>query len=212
MSSSDTSVRSSWARIDAWLQRFSPASIAELAPPATHEEIESAQTRIGLRFPAEFLDSLACHNGAERYSRVLPFGAPLSLVEAVEFWRTRVKLSEEDVDPQESYETVGEPWWHRSWIPWAETDGDAQIIDMRRGPEQGRMGTAPRDDCAEFGGDWGWPSLGSYLFQVAETLESGGNIDESAPYLTPDGGLVWETPYEAEFLDLIPVSKKRNQR
>ncbi|MFI5998686.1 SMI1/KNR4 family protein [Streptomyces sp. NPDC051362] len=206
MTLSDTLVQSSWARIDTWLRRNAPVTFAELAPPAAPGEIAAAQAELGVRFPAELLESLACHNGAERYSGVLPDNAPLSVAEMVELWRLRVEISNEDDDPQESFDE-DEPWWHPEWIPWAATDGHVQVIDMRTGPEQGRIGSAPHDDSGQFGDGLGWSSLGAYLHQVAEALEFGGTVSELSPYLTPDGELRWVFPGEeaAEDEDLRPA-------
>jgi cell wall assembly regulator SMI1 len=64
--------------------RHAPTTFAELAPPATSDEIANAQTQMGLRFPAELLESLARHNGAERYSGVLPGNAPHGAAQMVE--------------------------------------------------------------------------------------------------------------------------------
>ncbi|MGP3991869.1 SMI1/KNR4 family protein [Streptomyces sp. 3N207] len=210
MTFSDTSVRSSWARIDAWLRSHAPATFAELALPAIPDEIETVQAQLSLSFPAELLASLACHNGAERYSGVLPADAPLGLAEMVELWRMRVEISKNDL-PQESFEEDCEPWWHPEWIPWAATDGHVEVIDMRPGPEQGRIGSAPHDGSGEF--DGGWPSLGSYLHQVAETLEFGGTVSELAPYLTPEKELRWVFPGEVfvEDEDLLPAPTPRTR-
>ncbi|MEU6341900.1 SMI1/KNR4 family protein [Streptomyces sp. NPDC046977] len=207
MSFSDASVRSSWARIDAWLRRHAPASFAELAPGASADEIESAQAQLGLRFPAELLESLACHNGAEKYSGVLPAGAPLGSAEAVDVWQMRMRLSGEDEEPGGS---DGEPWWHCKWIPWSETDGDVQVIDMRVGPDRGRIGWAVRDDCGRFGEGWGWSSLGTYLHEVAETLEVGGTVGDLGPYLTSESKLIWLPPDEAEYWELAPTPVSRD--
>ncbi|MCW5251253.1 hypothetical protein [Streptomyces sp. SHP 1-2] len=72
------------------------------------------------------------------------------------------------------------PWWHPQWIPWAHDNGDAQIVDMREGPHQGRIGRQWHDGSGDFSRSP--PSL-SYLGAVADVLERGGTIDSLAPFV-----------------------------
>ncbi|MBZ9640918.1 SMI1/KNR4 family protein [Streptomyces sp. PSKA30] len=213
MTHAHTSVRTSWARIDAWLQHHAPATFAQLAPPADPHEYDSAQKEMGLRFPAGLLESLDCHNGAEPYTTALPQETPLSLAEIVEFWRTRMTILEREEEPTESLNEDEEHWWHRLWIPWAAIDGDAQVIDMRPGPGQGRIGSALRDDNGNFDGDWGWPSLEAYLFQVAEALEFGDPVGDLVPYLKPNGELCWaySTDIELDGYEITPAPTTRSR-
>ncbi|WP_432042002.1 SMI1/KNR4 family protein [Streptomyces cadmiisoli] len=213
MTNSYTSVRTSWARIDAWLQRYAPATFAQLAPPADPYEYDQAQREMGLSFPAGLLESLSCHNGAEPYSTVLPQETPLSVTEIVEFWRMRIAVIDGEGEPEDSLDDDGEHWWHRLWIPWAAIDGDAQVIDMRPGPGQGRIGLAPKDDNGAFDGDWGWPSLETYLFQVAEALELGEPVGDSVPHLKPNGELCWaySSDIELDGYELTPAPTTRSR-
>jgi cell wall assembly regulator SMI1 len=67
-----------------------------------------------------------------------------------------------------------EPWWHELWLPFAEADGTAQVIDLRPGPGYLRVGFAIHDGTGDF--DDGWPSLGAYLTDVADVLDHGGSV------------------------------------
>jgi cell wall assembly regulator SMI1 len=204
MSSSDSSVRSSWARIDAWLRVHAPKSFALLAGPS---DIESAETEMGVRFPPDLLDSLACHDGVTSWTNILPGQPPLPVKQIVEFWRRNEEIAGDDPDLRETYEGEDEPWWHQDWIPWAASDGDAQIIDVRKGIHWGRLGTSHHDGTGYFRD--GWPSLVAYLSEVADVLEFGGEVDDKTPYLLPEGEIWWSLLTELNGVPLTPAPTTR---
>ncbi|WP_306439608.1 DUF4259 domain-containing protein [Streptomyces sp. BR123] len=186
-------VARSWARIDSWMRRHAPASYALLAPPADPAEVEAAQETMGIRFPADLLESLSCHNGIAEWARLLPDEPPMSVAGILGHWQMCVEFAEDDPDFAEP-DDGQEPWWHPQWIPWAQSHGDSQVIDMREGPGQGRLGNAAHDDVGCF--DAGWPSLAVYLTAVADALDQGREVEGKVPYLTPDGGLWWAVPHQ----------------
>jgi cell wall assembly regulator SMI1 len=207
MTDNPSVVRAAWARIDAWLELHAPESFAELAPPADPAEVERAQQEMGLRFPQDLLDSLACHNGSVGWT-VLPEKPPLSVDSILKFWRRGTALLE--WSEQQGYEVdEDEPSWHRLWVPWAESDGDAQVVDLRDGETYGQVGTVYHD---EGGLQETWPSLGAYLAEVADVLDHGGTVGLAAPYLTADGELRWELEQHIrpeEGLTPAPLGKPR---
>lgn len=171
----------SWARIDAWLAAYAPASFKQLAPPATVAEIDAAEMVIGQPFPADLRESLLCHNGVQGgvSTAFPPYETPRSVDEIVAIWQSNMdtKLVEEGwVD-----EHFGEPWWHPCWFAWAETDNEKLIIDNRPGPAQGRTGWHLHDSGAILNG---WPSLAHYLNEVAEALYRTGVVGDNRPFLT----------------------------
>ncbi|NBE53680.1 SMI1/KNR4 family protein [Streptomyces boluensis] len=186
------SVRASWNRIDAWLRTHAPESYARLAPPADPDQVAWAEQEMGLRFPPDLLESLACHNGLTGATGTvgpLPGKPPLTVEQIVARWRGRMEL----LTFMAAREHAGDdeaPDWHAQWIPWAESDGDAQVIDARDGATQGWVGTVFHDDAGIQDADWS--SLGSYLHDVAEVLEHGGKLGRSVPYLTDGGELHWD--------------------
>ncbi|MFJ3876794.1 DUF4259 domain-containing protein [Streptomyces sp. NPDC090077] len=191
-------VARSWARIGGWMRRHAPVSYALLAAPAEPAEVESAQQEMGVRFPADLLASLACHDGITEWANLLPGPPPLSVGGMLAHWRMCVEIAGDDPDLTEPHGDGedDEPWWHPQWIPWAESDGDSQVIDLREGPGRGRLGSAAHDDTGRF--DDGWPSLAVYLTAVADALDQGGEADGMTPYLTPEGELWWAFPGETE--------------
>ncbi|MEZ0096307.1 SMI1/KNR4 family protein [Streptacidiphilus sp. EB129] len=196
MSPAASTIRASWSRIDAWLLTHAPASYALLAPPADPHEVEAAQAEMGVRFPLDLVESLACHDGLLAWANMFPSKPPLPVAQILAYWRMSEEIAGDDPDFREAHGEDSEPGWHHQWIPWAQSDGDAQVIDMRDGPHQGRVGTAPHDDTGSF--DNGWPSLAAYLHDVAEALDCGGEVHQLAPFLTTDPKLWWSCPGETE--------------
>jgi cell wall assembly regulator SMI1 len=181
-------VADAWARIDAWLDRHAPASAAVLAPPADPAEIAAAEATIGYAFPVELVESLRCHDGVLTWANVLPECPPASAAGIAAFWRMCM-----DELPAVAYaDETEEPWWHERWLPFAEADGTAFVIDMRPGPGYLRMGWAVHDGTGDF--DDGWPSLGAYLTDVADVLDHGGTVRAWIPYLIGTTELWWDLP------------------
>ncbi|BAJ26774.1 MULTISPECIES: SMI1/KNR4 family protein [Kitasatospora] len=135
-------VAASWRRIDAWPPRHAPASLALLRPPATPGAPAAAERVLGRPLPAELRESLGCHDGVREWATLLPEQSPLSGAGIAGHWRMCMDVAAENdglaVRPRDD-----EPWWHPDWLPWAETaDGRAHVLDLRPGPEHGRLGWA----------------------------------------------------------------------
>ncbi|MFC6015126.1 SMI1/KNR4 family protein [Plantactinospora solaniradicis] len=198
-----TTVTESWRRIDGWLARYAPDDAALLAPPADPAEIVAAEATLGLSFPPELVESLRRHNGLVEWANMFPERVPLSVARIVEHRQMCMEIDEFD-DDDEAFAEAGfppeerddEPWWHELWLPFAESDGDSQVIDLRPGPGYGRLGWAIHDDRGTF--DGAWPSLGAYLAETAEVLASGGEVRRRVPYLTVDNRLWWGLAGETE--------------
>lgn len=203
-------VTDAWIGIDRWLARHAPASLALLAPPADPAEIAAAEDRLGLTFPADLVESLLRHNGQTEWAKMFPGRPPLSVAEIVEHYEMCMDIADED-DGFEPTEEGGEPWWDPLWIPFAQLDGDAQVVDMRPGPGQGRLGTAEHDGTGNF--ENAWRSLGAYLASTARVLmhggsSSGGHDDGSPywfPYLTDRNALTWTGLEGGDSLRPAPV-------
>ncbi len=188
------SVADSWARIDAWLAAHAPASLAALRPPAHPDSIADAQHELGVELPAELVASLSCHDGLHQSANLLPEAQPLAAHRIVEHWQMCMEIAGDTGLQPRPWDD--EPWWHPLWIPWAEDGGDAQVIDLRPGPGQGRVGVAVHDGGGDFSD--AWPSLTAYLHAVAEALHVGGGVGPWYPYLRVDDGLWWDFAGESE--------------
>ncbi|GIG67132.1 SMI1/KNR4 family protein [Phytomonospora endophytica] len=177
-------ITASWARIDAWLAKHAPVSHALLNPPVTDGALAVAEAVVGREFPAEIRESLRCHDGLSSWGNIFPRQPPLSAAGIAHHWQMCMDIKEDDEDGDE------EPWWHPLWIPWAESDGDSQVIDLRPGPDHGKLGSASHDDCGLYGL---WPGIAAYLAAVADALDSGGPVGYWHPYLLDghDGSQMW---------------------
>ncbi|MEU8226252.1 SMI1/KNR4 family protein [Kribbella sp. NPDC048915] len=178
------SITASWSRLDAWLARHAPATYAVLAPPATDVEL-----RAGVELPPELIESLRCHNGVTAWANLLPEALPSSAAEIGANWQLRMELAA-DLDGFAVHPPQTEPYWHPAWIPWADSDGDLQVIDLRPGPQRGRLGMALHDGPGDFTASW--PSLASYLAEVVRSLHHGTGVHGWYPYLTVHQELWWD--------------------
>ena len=176
-------ITESWRSIDAWLTRHAPATYAVLAPPASDAELRAAQAVIEL--PPELVESLSCHNGLTAWANILPEGPPSSAAEIAANWQLRMDLAP-DFDGFTVHPPNPEPYWHPSWIPWADSDGDLHIIDTHTG----RVGMAYHDGTGDFTN--AWPTLTSYLHAVTQALHHSTGINNWYPYLTAHQELWWD--------------------
>ncbi|MFE9636900.1 SMI1/KNR4 family protein [Streptomyces sp. NPDC006463] len=158
-------VAASWQRIDAWLARHAPDRLAELRPPASAFAIDQLEITLNVRLPVDLRASLLCHDGDSSYLGILPCGPLYSTEQIVKVRQMRVEIWEGEDDPDEQEA----PWWGAQWIPFAGSDGDEHFIDAGQGLWQDHLGRAAHDDHAYF---LGWPSLGSWLHEVAEAMEN----------------------------------------
>jgi cell wall assembly regulator SMI1 len=179
------SITASWGRIDHWLARHAPATYDVLAPPATGAELKGGAVEL----PPELVESLRCHNGVTSWANLLPEALPSSASEIAVNWQLRMDLAA-DYDGFTVHPPASEPYWHPAWIPWADSDGDLQVIDLRPGPAQGRLGMALHDGSGDFTA--GWPSLTSYLAEVVHSLHHGTGVNGWYPYLTIHQELWWD--------------------
>jgi cell wall assembly regulator SMI1 len=179
-------ITAAWARIDAWLAAHAPPTLALFAGPASDHAVRAAASTIGVELPDELVASLRCHDGLLDWANALPEAPPIGARQIADVWRDRMHIAA-DAPPFE-----GEPWWHPLWIPYADADGDVQVIDLRPGPYRGRTGMAFHDGSGDFSRSW--PSLGVYLDDVVRALYEGGGVGVWHPYLTSRREMWWDLP------------------
>lgn len=189
-------VAESWGRIDTWLAANAPASLARLRPGADPAAVSAAERTLGVPLPVDLAASLACHDGSEPGSGVLPFRVDLLPVQGVvEQWELWNAVSTEFDEGEEPWGVVaGQRHWHRLWVPVTLFQGDLECIDMRPGPGRGRLGVVPHDGPGDFDEAASWPSLAAYLQTVADVLTTGRMPDPppfDKPCVGPDGHLRW---------------------
>jgi cell wall assembly regulator SMI1 len=193
-------ITESWQQIDAWLTRHAAATYAVLAPPATDADLQACNAVVEL--PPELVESLRCHNGLTDWANILPEGAPSSTAEIAANWQLRMELAA-DFDGFTVHPPNAEPYWHPSWIPYADSEGDLQIIDLRPGRAYGRVGMAYHDGSADF--TESFPDLTTYLEAVAHALHTSTGVNGWYPYLTTHQELWWDQGPDKSTLNNEPL-------
>ena len=169
-----------WSALDSWLYQHAPTTYAVLAPPATESDL-----RVAGELPPELIESLRCHNGLSAWANLLPEAQPSSAAQIAQSRQLRMELAA-DFDGFVVRPPATEPYWHPAWIPWADSDGDLQVIDVRTG----RLGMAAHDGTGDFTD--GWPDLAAYLSEVVHSLHHGTGVNGWYPYLTTRQELWWD--------------------
>ncbi|PHQ52382.1 hypothetical protein BLA24_08005 [Streptomyces cinnamoneus] len=144
-----------------------PRALSELRPPASKQSIKEAEERLGFPLPGDLRESLLCHDGDTSLLGVLPCRRLYSVAEIIASREMRMDGWEPD-DPDQA-ET---PWWGTQWVPFAGSDGDEQFIEAGPGMWHNHLGDAGHADQACF---LGWPSLGSWLHETAESMAQHNN-------------------------------------
>ncbi|MFC9689618.1 hypothetical protein ACFTSF_13840 [Kribbella sp. NPDC056951] len=188
-------ITQTWRRLDSWLAEHAPATYAVLAPPATDDELDAARQVVEL--PPDLIESLRCHNGLTAWANLLPEAPPSSAAQITDNWQLRMDIAA-DVDGFTVHPWNTEPYWHLAWIPWADADGDLQVIDG-----SGRLGMASHDGVGDF--STGWPDLASYLSAVVDALHTGTGVNGWYPYLTTHRELWWDRGPDQQFVNDEPL-------
>jgi cell wall assembly regulator SMI1 len=146
-----------WERIEKWLLANAPELYDELSPGASEEELQRAETILGVRLPDEVRESYGIHNGQKHYRGVgfntaevelklyglLDNSTLMSLEAILGRWNMLKELREggdfDDLECITDGSTVTD-WWHPKWIPFTYNfQGDYDCIDLNPG-EKGRQG------------------------------------------------------------------------
>lgn len=197
----------SWRRIDSWLAANAPRTFASLRPPASQEAISAAAAELGVEFPADLVAYLRHHDGVSPGKRgyvspeeggfSFPGFEPYTLAQIVSSGlskqETWARYAEDGVveGPEGLLEGPG-GYWHRDFLAFARNiSADALVVDCRPGESFGAVGEDAEAEGTIFG-EWG--SLGAFMKQVADSLESGTAMTVGLSYVpvVDDGMLLWE--------------------
>lgn len=161
-----------WCHLEAWYAARGASHL--LLPGACDDDLDRAQARLGLEFPAPLRASLRRHDGSRRdgwaNGTLLSAG---SIVAATELWRRTAERGEDvprELVPLDAARgLVQRCWWHRGWIAIDEDGhGRATAIDTAPGPA-GRpgqvLGMAQATGAAVVAGD-----IVAFLHRAAVTL------------------------------------------
>jgi cell wall assembly regulator SMI1 len=189
-------VENSWDRIDGWLREHAPRTLASLGPPAAAEEIRAAEEELDVAFHPDLVASLRRHNGAQgaeafqftTHDRLL---SVREIVEAARFLRGIAADLEEEWG--EEGDGGFDYYWHHDYLKFGSYDvtADGLTIDCRPGVRSyGAVGRFFDESGTSFGHA---ESLGAYLADVADRLESGRAVPgNGATPVTFNGRLIWE--------------------
>jgi cell wall assembly regulator SMI1 len=180
-------VNAAWKRIETWLAKHAPTGRRSLRPPATRKQIDAAQRRMSVAFPADLVASLRRHDGVTSPGFTLPlFYDPMPVAEIPREW---LMLCGVLVEVFRADDEV--TWWHGKFVPFASAvDGGNLFVDQRPSGG-GRVGDFYNEDGVNFDG---WPtSLAALLEQTATSLETGRLFaGHYRPEVTREGALDWD--------------------
>ncbi|MEU2475420.1 SMI1/KNR4 family protein [[Kitasatospora] papulosa] len=159
----------SWQRIETWLAEHAPRTFDSLRPPASADAISAAADELRMKFPADLVESLRCHDGVSPGHGLFQFPGgdqPLG-IDAIlrrgrmdrQLWN---RLGEDHPD---------ETYWHPEFLMFADSNPpDGLVLDCREGATFGAVGTHLKGGGTSFGR---WPSLAAFLHELAGGLEHG---------------------------------------
>lgn len=182
-------VNAAWKRIETWLAQHAPAGRRSLRPPATRKQINAAQRRMSVAFPADLAASLLRHDGVTDGGPgfTLPFFYdPMPIAQIPAEWLMLCEVM------AETFRTDDEiTWWHPKFVPFASSNDGGNLFADQRPTGRGRIGDFYNENGVDFDG---WPtSITALLEQTATSLETGRPFaGHYRPKVTKEGTLEWD--------------------
>ncbi|MFF5646778.1 SMI1/KNR4 family protein, partial [[Kitasatospora] papulosa] len=120
----------SWQRIETWLAEHAPRTFDSLRPPASADAVSAAADELRMKFPADLVESLRCHDGVSPGHGLFQFpGGDLPLgIDAIlrrgrmdrQLWN---RVGEDHPD---------ETYWHPEFLMFADSNPpDGLVLDCR---------------------------------------------------------------------------------
>jgi cell wall assembly regulator SMI1 len=167
-----------WTRIDAWLKVNAPKVFSALQPGASDNQIQTAESILGIQFPEDVKASYRIHNGQQTihdYGLIPESQEFLSLERIQAEWQLKKELLDEC-----SFEGGSKPdpgiradWWNAKWIPLISNGcGDSYCLDLAPagGGNVGQIIKMIHDDAYR---GFLAPSFRIWMEEYAAKLESG---------------------------------------
>ncbi|WP_432972216.1 SMI1/KNR4 family protein [Dactylosporangium sp. CA-233914] len=175
--------------VEAWLRRHAPATAAQLAPPATDEDIARLEAAVGFRLLPEVVTLLQWHNGAGDQDGAFTLGPLHSMLSADAIAKTAHMLIK--INDKSRLEMPDYHWWRRTWIPvTSDWCGAHHVVD--HGPDTpGRVLYWDHETGEELLGPY-HPSLTAFVAELLDALRHGTPIGDLRPIVTADGELDWD--------------------
>ncbi|MFF8602216.1 hypothetical protein ACF065_13690 [Streptomyces sp. NPDC015232] len=176
-------VTEAWRRITTWLRQHAPASLAALRPGATPAETEAVERALGgVRVPAALRALWALTSGDDG-AVAAPGARPVGCLPGN---RALIPL---DAVAAEHRRRSGTAGWRPGWIPVVSLGPADRASGLFLDAETGRLGrwnghdTQLDDDLPH--------TLGTYLEEIADTLEHPALATGDRPGPVEGGTLVW---------------------
>lgn len=117
------------------LERFLAADhlelLADLNPPASESEIHAFESRLKLRFPADFIACYRIHNGQRGRSKRLFQGKEWLSLQNIDLdwstWEDLQKGGDFKDSPSRPDAQIREGWWRSGWVPFTSDGGGTHI-------------------------------------------------------------------------------------
>ena len=130
-------IQTLWQQIDDWYRTQNASHL--LYAGASAAEITAAEQAMGMRFPDEVRQSLACHNGSAEYGSGWVYGELLSLARMQDerrIWMDLLEAGSFDDLAAFNHESgqITPGWWHPQWLPLdADGGGNGNFVDCLHG-------------------------------------------------------------------------------
>lgn len=166
-------VTAAWRRIERWLKAHLPATYKNLRPPASQEELDNAEKKMGMRIPDPVRCWYQLHDGGTEVFENGWEWLPVSrMVNEWVSWRESIKHYVEEC-PVAVRGPVRPSYWELRWIPFSyDQSGSHDCIDLAPA-EGGTQGQIIRVWMKEHERIFQAVSLAAWLEELAQGLESG---------------------------------------
>lgn len=130
-------IQASWNRIETWLKQYAPEEFSSLEPGATDQDIQQAETALGITLPEEVRASYHLHNGG---AHIADPGSHFlwelqCLEDIVDDWNTSRKIDHGLLVPILPEDQVQPRQWDLHWIPLLSDPGFGCLcLDLAPGP------------------------------------------------------------------------------
>lgn len=128
-------MKQAWEKLEAILYKTDPGLLADLAPPASNEEISNLERALGVSLPADFVACMEIHNGQHGMSHGLfddhEFLSTSRILQEWSIWKGL--LDSGDFEGTKSFPQSGirSEWWNPAWIPFTYNGaGDHFCLDL----------------------------------------------------------------------------------
>ncbi|GMG38307.1 unnamed protein product [Ambrosiozyma monospora] len=130
------SIKELWKLVENWYREYCPDAYNSLGPPIRTEELQELETKLGVKLPADYKESLLLHNGTiGEYFPFLETHHCICHKEVISEWECMVSLSKQfendDLDFTSDLPEFRDVYWSSKWIPFAvDGDGQSYFIDL----------------------------------------------------------------------------------